>query len=101
MFSGTPLQHWQRRALPLALMLSLPTLAHAYASEIESLTKNPKNWAMQAGDMANRRYSELKEINKDNAKNLQVAWTFSTGVLRGHEGGPLIFFRGGYGRVTI
>ena len=90
MFSGTPLQHWQRRALPLALMLSLPTLAHAYASEIESLTKNPKNWAMQAGDMANRRYSELKEINKDNAKNLQVAWTFSTGVLRGHEGGPLV-----------
>ena len=23
-------------------------------------------------------------------KNLQVAWTFSTGVLRGHEGGPLV-----------
>ena len=22
--------------------------------------------------------------------NLKVAWTFSTGVLRGHEGGPLI-----------
>jgi len=90
MLSGTPLKHWQRSTLSLALMLALPTLAHAYASEIESLTKNPKNWAMQAGDMANRRYSELKEINKDNAKNLQVAWTFSTGVLRGHEGGPLV-----------
>ena len=22
--------------------------------------------------------------------NLQVAWTFSTGVLRGHEGGPTV-----------
>ena len=84
MLSGTSLQHWQR----CLLLLSLPVFAHA--SEIESLTKNPKNWAMQAGDMANRRYSELKEINKDNAKNLQVAWTFSTGVLRGHEGGPLV-----------
>ncbi|WP_069308502.1 methanol/ethanol family PQQ-dependent dehydrogenase, partial [Methylobrevis pamukkalensis] len=27
---------------------------------------------------------------KDNVGSLQVAWTFSTGVLRGHEGGPLI-----------
>ena len=30
------------------------------------------------------------QINKDNVGNLQVAWTFSTGVLRGHEGGPLV-----------
>lgn len=88
MSSGTPLQYWQRCTLPLLLSLALPTLA--YAIDVDALTKNPKNWAMQAGDMANRRYSELKEINKDNAKNLQVAWTFSTGVLRGHEGGPLV-----------
>src|SRR5690606_4785894 len=27
---------------------------------------------------------------KDNVKNLQAKWSFSTGVLRGHEGGPLI-----------
>ena len=64
--------------------------AFAFASDVEALTKNPQNWAMQAGGMANQRYSELKQINKDNAKNLQVAWTFSTGVLRGHEGGPLV-----------
>ena len=25
-----------------------------------------------------------------NVKNLRPAWTFSTGVLRGHEGGPLV-----------
>ena len=38
----------------------------------------------------NQRYSKLDQINKDNVKNLKVAWTFSTGVLRGHEGGPLV-----------
>ena len=27
---------------------------------------------------------------KDNVKNLRPVWTFSTGVLRGHEGGPLV-----------
>lgn len=85
MLANSYLKHWQRCAL---LMLSVPALAGA--SDVEALTKNPQNWAMQAGGLANQRYSELKQINKDNAKNLTVAWTFSTGVLRGHEGGPLV-----------
>src|SRR3546814_1397860 len=34
--------------------------------------------------------SDLDEITKENVGDLQVAWTFSTGVLRGHEGGPLV-----------
>src|SRR5512143_1641063 len=58
--------------------------------DVAKLTRDPKNWAMQAGDFANHRYSELKQINKGNVKNMSVAWTFSTGVLRGHEGGPLV-----------
>ncbi len=36
------------------------------------------------------RYSKLKQITAANVGKLQVAWTFSTGVLRGHEGGPLV-----------
>ena len=36
------------------------------------------------------RYSALNEINTENVKNLKVAWSFSTGVLRGHEGEPLV-----------
>jgi len=45
---------------------------------------------MPTGDYANHRYSALKQINKENVGKLQVAWTFSTGVLRGHEGAPLV-----------
>jgi PQQ-dependent dehydrogenase (methanol/ethanol family) len=36
------------------------------------------------------RYSQLDQITTDNAGQLAPAWTFSTGVLRGHEGGPLV-----------
>jgi lanthanide-dependent methanol dehydrogenase len=72
-----------------AAALALPGLAAANA-DLAKLTKDPKNWAMQAGDFYNQRHSALKQINKDNVKNLKVAWTFSTGVLRGHEGGPLV-----------
>jgi glucose dehydrogenase len=58
--------------------------------ELLKMQGNPKDWAMPTGNYANWRYSELKQITKANVKNLQVSWTFSTGVLRGHEGGPLV-----------
>src|SRR5262249_73897 len=54
------------------------------------MSQNPKDWVMPTGNYANQRYSTLKQITADNVGKLQVAWTFSTGVLRGHEGGPLI-----------
>jgi glucose dehydrogenase len=58
--------------------------------ELARLSADPKNWAMQAGDFANTRFSQLNQINKSNVNKLQVAWMFSTGVLRGHEGSPLV-----------
>jgi glucose dehydrogenase len=58
--------------------------------DVEKLTADPNNWAMQAGDMFNQRYSKLTQINAQNVGKMQVAWMFSTGVLRGHEGSPLV-----------
>jgi lanthanide-dependent methanol dehydrogenase len=76
--------------LSVASGLLLGTAA-AYANDdVMKLTQDPKNWAMPTGDYANTRHSALTQITPDNVKNLQVKWTFSTGVLRGHEGGPLV-----------
>src|SRR6266852_350029 len=58
--------------------------------ELIKMSGNPKDWVMPTGNYANHRYSQLKEITAANVGKLQVAWTFSTGVLRGHEGGPLV-----------
>src|ERR1700737_4745785 len=58
--------------------------------ELNKMSENPKDLGMPTGDYANTRYSKLNQITAANAGKLQVAWTFSTGVLRGHEGGPLI-----------
>src|SRR4030088_3770052 len=58
--------------------------------ELNKMAQNPKDWVMPAGDYANTRYSKLNQITAQNVGKLQVAWTFSTGVLRGHEGGPLV-----------
>src|SRR2546427_8031341 len=58
--------------------------------ELIKLQQDAKQWVMPTGNYANQRYSQLKQITADNVGKLQVAWTFSTGVLRGHEGGPLV-----------
>ncbi|PBC06996.1 methanol/ethanol family PQQ-dependent dehydrogenase [Mesorhizobium sp. WSM3859] len=47
-------------------------------------------WAMPAKNYASTRFSDLAEINEGNVKNLQVAFTFSTGVNKGQEAAPLV-----------
>jgi len=76
-------------ASSVAAVLATPSIASAN-NGVESLTKNPANWATALGNYAGTRYSKLNQINTKNVKNLQPAWSFSTGVLRGHEGGPLV-----------
>lgn len=51
---------------------------------------DPANWVMQLGGYSAQSYSALDQINTANVKDLKVAWQFSTGVLRGHEGSPLV-----------
>jgi PQQ-dependent dehydrogenase (methanol/ethanol family) len=81
------------RSIGLCLALAGAAMIPFAASANDSVfkeTKDPKQWALQQGNYSATRFSTLDQINKDNVKKLQVAWTFSTGVLRGHEGGPLV-----------
>jgi PQQ-dependent dehydrogenase (methanol/ethanol family) len=68
-------------------MLACPALANDKLIQLEG---DANQWVSPTQNYANTRFSTLDQINKSNVKNLQVAWTFSTGVLRGHEGGPLV-----------
>ncbi len=77
------------KTLSLAMM-SLAVAGAAQADELLQMQQNENNWVMPAGNYANQRYSELTQINKDNVKNLNMSWSFSTGVLRGHEGNALV-----------
>ncbi|MCI0668409.1 MAG: methanol/ethanol family PQQ-dependent dehydrogenase [Methylococcaceae bacterium] len=73
----------------MASVLAAPGVVFSNSS-VETLAKEPKNWPIWGGNYSGTRYSALDQINSKNVKSLQVAWTFSTGVLRGHEGGPLV-----------
>lgn len=79
------------KSIAVALAVCVITFGLANANdELLKMQQNPNEWVMQTGNYANHRYSQLDQITNKNVGGLQVAWTFSTGVLRGHEGGPLI-----------
>ncbi|GLK84341.1 lanthanide-dependent methanol dehydrogenase XoxF5 [Ancylobacter defluvii] len=81
-----------RKLACAALLLGVAVYAWPAAANdgLTKIIKDPKQWGIQTGDYANTRYSKLDQINAGNVGKMQVAWSFSTGVLRGHEGGPLV-----------
>ena len=87
-FMKMPVKSWLI-ATTVATFLAAPAISTANTN-LERLSKDAKNWSMWGGDYQGTRYSKLNEINTDNVSDLQPAWSFSTGVLRGHEGGPLV-----------
>ena len=65
--------------------------APAFADDDQLKLMNDDNqWTQPRKDYSNTGYSRLSQINKRNVKNLKLAWTFNTGVNRGHEGAPLV-----------
>ena len=73
----------------VAATMAMPMVASAAADQ-EAAMKNANNWAHPRGQHDNSGYSALAQINKGNVKNLKAAWTFATGVNRGHEGSPVV-----------
>jgi len=81
----------RRSALACGLLASVALSSPVWANDdVKKATADPNNWAMQQGGYLGWRYSKLDQINTGNVKDLKVAWQFSTGVLRGHEGSPIV-----------
>jgi methanol dehydrogenase (cytochrome c) subunit 1 len=69
------------------LTASMPSLAN---KDLDRLSKEDTNWAMQTKDYSASHFSKMTQINAHNVQHLKPVWSFSTGVLNGHEGGPLV-----------
>jgi PQQ-dependent dehydrogenase (methanol/ethanol family) len=92
--SGEHIVGGRRIALAFAALLSvsLGPSAEAQQPAAPPFASTPEDgqWQIPQKNYANTRYSDLAEINTENVKNLQVAFTFSTGVNRGQESAPLV-----------
>ncbi len=83
---------WLTTAIMLSplLMTSAGVAQTAGGDDLVKMQSNAANVVMPTITYDNQRYSALDQITAQNVGKLQVAWTFSTGVLRGHEGAPLV-----------
>lgn len=66
------------------------TLSQPSGARPSTLEAEDGQWTMPAKNYSSTRFSGLNEITPGNAQNLKLAWTFSTGVLRGHEAAPIV-----------
>jgi quinoprotein glucose dehydrogenase len=48
------------------------------------------DWPVYGGAPENNRYSALKQINRENVRQLKVAWTFDTGETGGLQTSPIV-----------
>jgi alcohol dehydrogenase (cytochrome c) len=82
----------------LATTSVMAIAADVTASRLMNADKEPQNWLMVNKDYASHRYSELDQINRDNVKNLRVAFTIALGGTfnvaplpwAGHQSTPLV-----------
>ncbi len=84
------MKHLVKRLTLAMLVAGIPTSVALANDSVLQATADPNNWAIWGGNYGGNRYSSLDQINASNVSNLRPEWTFSTGVLRGHEGGPLV-----------
>ena len=70
------------------MMAALPVSAADEVNQerLLNVDKEPGNWLHHHQNYSAHRFSTLKEINRDNVKNLKVAWTMHLG---GVEGGGI------------
>jgi len=76
-------------AVAAALQFAIAAPASANQKLVE-LSKSNENWIMPGRDYSSQNYSPMTQINVENVKKLRTAWSFSTGLLHGHEGTPLV-----------
>jgi lanthanide-dependent methanol dehydrogenase len=83
-------------AVVYLVLAGAPAVAQQQATQIiptppsTAAPSEDGQWTMPAKNFASTRYSGLDEINTETVRNLQVAFTFSTGVNRGQEAAPLV-----------
>src|SRR5579862_3521690 len=72
--------------------MSWSAAAWCVAAGFAQAPKRPDRgeWVMAAENYASTRFSTLSQINTSNIQSLRLAWSFSTGLTRGHEAAPLV-----------
>ena len=87
---------WMKKHCALAIAISIylaicsTSIFAQGGDDLVKMAQDANQWVIPLGNYSGTRHSSLNQINTQNAWKLKVAWTMSTGALRGHEGQPLV-----------
>ncbi len=70
--------------------IAILVCAACAATSLADASPGEAQWPMPARDFASTRFSPLTQITPANVRGLRVSFTFSTGLLRGHEAAPIV-----------
>jgi PQQ-dependent dehydrogenase (methanol/ethanol family) len=73
-----------------ALLAGIFAFAIVMAAHAQPRNTPGAEWPMAGKDYAGTRFSELAQITPANVSTLNLAFTFSTGTVRGHEAAPVV-----------
>ena len=78
--------------LAICIFLLTPriSISDGRAQSAPNSALEQRDWPVYGGSSEDTRYSGLAQINRQNVKNLQVAWSYDTGEAGGLQTSPLI-----------
>jgi len=82
-----------RRASILLLVASIFPLAleaQVTSDRLLHATNEPQNWLLYSGSYASQRFSQLKQVDPANVKNIELKWVFQAQSLQKFETTPLV-----------
>jgi quinoprotein glucose dehydrogenase len=72
------------------IVIALALLGNLEAQDRAPGDSDHRGWPAYGGGLASIRYSRLDQINRQNVKQLEVAWTFDSGETGGLQTNPIV-----------
>lgn len=71
-------------------LITSATAEYEPVTDARLVNPEPQNWLQWRGNYEGWGHSALKQITKDNVKDLVPVWSYSTGVTEGHQAPPMV-----------
>src|SRR5262245_30457666 len=84
------IQAWFRIAILLICSAAISANAQITSERLLRAADEPQNWLMYSGGYMSQRYSQLRQIDRSNVKNLELKWILPNQVFGAWQSTPLV-----------
>ena len=84
------IQAWFGIAILLICSAAISAAAQITSARLLRAADEPQNWLMYSGGYMSQRYSQLRQIDRSNVKNLELKWILPNQVFGAWQSTPLV-----------